>query len=420
MQNFINYQGEKLFIRAIGVSQNFLQEISNMDKILQEQVCYKRITNFPVLTDINKIAEYQKKYHEFLHNKNLTQKYNYTFHQVLNLYHEINQNYNATIERNLMISVLYWADLYLTDMINQKNSKFVCSGKIGYKEYLFCYFAMLLNIHVMLLLPEGDLKIAGEYLAKSKAIQLGTASIANIPEFKKKISTVRPANLKHAVAKQQQSNTNPKPMRKPEIDINRMMQKPKRRELHYEELAKLAESVVMIGVYDRNGNFTGSGSGIAISRQGYILTNCHVIDDGRVYFVRLENDEKIYPSYQVIKYHTQFNLAVIKIDKELKPLKIYDGRKELLRGQKVIAIGSPMGLFNSVSDGIISGFRQIDNLNMIQFTAPVADGSCGGALLNTYGEVIGISTAHIRRSENMNLAVSYQQILPFILGFLGD
>ncbi|MDE7094388.1 MAG: serine protease, partial [Oscillospiraceae bacterium] len=275
-----------------------------------------------------------------------------------------------------------------------------------------------LNIQVMLLLPEGDLKIASEYLEKSQVIQLGTTSIANIPEFKKKvnkINTVRPANWKQ----QQQPNASSKPMRKPEININRMTQKPKRRELHYEELARLAESVVIIGVYDRNGNFKGSGSGIAISRQGYILTNCHVIDDGRIYSVRLENDENIYTSCQVIKYHTQFDLAVIKINKELKPLKIYDGRKELLRGQKVIAIGSPMGLFNSVSDGIISGFRKIDNLDMIQFTAPVADGSCGGALLNTYGEVIGITTAHVRKSENMNLAVGYQQILPFILGFLG-
>ncbi|MDE6707062.1 MAG: S1C family serine protease, partial [Oscillospiraceae bacterium] len=313
----------------------------------------------------------------------------------------------------------YWADLYLSDMINQNNSKFVCSGKIGYKEYLFCYFAMQLNIQVMLLLPEGDLKIASEYLEKSQVIQLGTASIANIPEFKKKvnkINTVRPASWKQ---QRQQPNASSKPMRKPEININRMMQKPKRRELHYEELAKFAESVVIIGVYDRNGNFKGSGSGIAISRQGYILTNCHVIHDGRIYSVRLENDEEIYTSCQVIKYHTQFDLAVIKINKELKPLKIYDGKKELLRGQKVIAIGSPMGLFNSVSDGIISGFRKIDNLDMIQFTAPVADGSCGGALLNTYGEVIGITTAHVRRSENMNLAVSYQQVLPFILGFLG-
>lgn len=421
MQKFINHQGSKLFIRAVGISQNFLQQIADMDKILPEQGCYQRITGFPVLTDTTKIAEYHKKYDAFLHHQNLTQKYACAFHQVLNLYHEVNCNYhNPTIERNLMISILYWADLYLADMLNKKNSKFVCSGKIGYKEYLFCYFAMQLDIHVLLLLPEGDLQIAEQYLETSQAIQLGENGIANIPEFRKKVNTVRPAGMKHsAVKKQSQPDANPKPMRKPEIDINRMMRKPKRRELPYEELAKLAESVVMIGVYDRNGNFTGSGSGIAISRQGYILTNCHVINDGRVYSVRLEHDEQVYPSYQVIKYHTQFDLAVIKIEKELKPLRIYDGRKELLRGQKVIAIGSPMGLFNSVSDGIISGFRKIDNLDMIQFTAPVADGSCGGALLNTYGEVIGISTAHVRKSENMNLAVGYQQILPFILGFLG-
>ena len=155
----------------------------------------------------------------------------------------------------------------------------------------------------------------------------------------------------------------------------------------------------MIAVYDEQGNFTGAGSGIAVSRDGYILTNLHVVGDGCLYAVRLENDEQVYPSRQIVKYHTGFNLAVIKIDKTLDPLRIYDGRNELVRGQKIIAIGSPMGMFNSVSDGIISGFRKTEQQEYIQFTAAVSEGSCGGALLNTYGEVIGINTAHIIKGE---------------------
>jgi S1-C subfamily serine protease len=208
----------------------------------------------------------------------------------------------------------------------------------------------------------------------------------------------------------------PRPQQK--INTTHPNRKKQNTELSYEALARLAKSVVMIGVYDRDGEFKGSGSGIAISRDGYILTNLHVLSDGQIYAVRLENDEQVYPAYQIIKYHTQFNLAVIKIDKNLDPLRIYDGRSELVRGQKIIAIGSPMGLFNSVSDGIIAGFRKSETQEYIQFTAAVSDGSCGGALLNTYGEVIGINTAHIIKGENINLAVSYKQILPFILGFL--
>lgn len=90
-----------------------------------------------------------------------------------------------------------------------------------------------------------------------------------------------------------------------------------------------------------------------------------------------------------------------------------------MRGQKVVAIGSPLGLFNSVSDGIISGFRVIDDVDMIQFTAPISHGSSGGALLNMYGEVIGISTAGIDEGQNINLAMGYECINLFVQGFTG-
>ena len=75
-------------------------------------------------------------------------------------------------------------------------------------------------------------------------------------------------------------------------------------------------------------------------------------------------------------------------------------------------------MFNSVSDGIISGFRKIDSVDMIQFTAPISHGSSGGAVLNMQGEVIGISTAGIDQGQNLNLAVDYQSINLFVRGFV--
>ena len=108
---------------------------------------------------------------------------------------------------------------------------------------------------------------------------------------------------------------------------------------------------------------------------------------------------------------------MIRIQRKLVPLPIYKGKNKLVRGQKVVAIGSPLGLFNSVSDGIISGFRNIDNVDMIQFTAPTSHGSSGGAVLNMQGEVIGISTAGYDSGQNINLAMGYECINTFILGF---
>ena len=90
----------------------------------------------------------------------------------------------------------------------------------------------------------------------------------------------------------------------------------------------------------------------------------------------------------------------------------------LSRGQKVVAIGSPLGLFNSISDGIISGFRTFGDMSMIQFTAPTSHGSSGGALLNLYGELIGIITGGFDDGQNINLAVDYKTVRTFAGGFL--
>ena len=161
----------------------------------------------------------------------------------------------------------------------------------------------------------------------------------------------------------------------------------------------------------------GTGSGIMIGEQGYILTNHHVIAGGCFYSVRIEDDEEVYATDEVIKYNSVIDLAVIRIKKRLRPIPLYKGSK-LVRGQRVVAIGSPLGLFNSVSDSIISGFRNIKDVDMIQFTAPISHGSSGGAVLNISGEIIGISTAGIDSGQNINLAIGYENINNFVRGFV--
>lgn len=173
----------------------------------------------------------------------------------------------------------------------------------------------------------------------------------------------------------------------------------------------------MIAVHNKNGDVVSTGSGIMIGRNGYILTNDHVASGGYFYSVRIENDDKVYQTDELIKYHSDLDLALMRISRSLKPLPIYQGEKKLVRGQSVVAIGSPLGLFNSVSNGIISGFRILDGVHMIQFTAPISNGSSGGAVLNLNGEVIGISTAGFDQGQNINLAVGYESINMFVQGF---
>ncbi|WP_242972864.1 S1C family serine protease [Anaeromicrobium sediminis] len=85
----------------------------------------------------------------------------------------------------------------------------------------------------------------------------------------------------------------------------------------------------------------------------------------------------------------------------------------LVRGQKIIAIGSPLGLFNTISDGIVSGFREFDYIKMVQITAPISPGSSGGALINMHGKLVGITTAGLD-GQNLNMAVPDQYIKEFV------
>lgn len=190
--------------------------------------------------------------------------------------------------------------------------------------------------------------------------------------------------------------------------------------LDYETLAGFASSVVMIEVLDAHGSPKSSGSGVLLASGGIILTNFHVVAGGDAYAVHLENSDAVFTTNELLKYHQDFDLALLRLpDCNGKPIPLYQGA-DLARGQSVFAIGSPLGLFNSVSDGIISGFRQFQHTKMIQFTAPAAPGSSGGALLDRYGFLIGIVTSGFTEGQNLNLAVSYEIIRQFAHGFLSQ
>lgn len=186
----------------------------------------------------------------------------------------------------------------------------------------------------------------------------------------------------------------------------------------YEALAALASSVVMIDVLDASGQPCSSGSGVLIASNGIILTNFHVASRGVSYAIHLENCDTVFYTSELLKYHADDDLALIRLSGcPARPIPLYTG-PNIKRGQPVVAIGSPLGLFNSVSDGIIAGFRRLGDTDMIQFTAPTSPGSSGGALLDRFGRLIGIVTAGFEGGQNLNLAVSYTAIKPFVRGFL--
>lgn len=151
----------------------------------------------------------------------------------------------------------------------------------------------------------------------------------------------------------------------------------------------------------------GTGSGFIISSDGFILTNYHVVKDATKITVKT-NDEKEYIG-KLIGKDKYSDLAVIKIDKNnLKPVKLADSSK-IRPGQWAIAVGSPHGLNNTVTLGIISAVKrnvpQLSNVSFIQTDAAINPGNSGGPLLNIKGEVVGINTAIIGHAQNIGFAV---------------
>jgi len=143
------------------------------------------------------------------------------------------------------------------------------------------------------------------------------------------------------------------------------------------------------------------GSGFIIDKDGFILTNNHVVENTDEIMVKLA-DEKEFPA-KIIGRDPKTDLALIRIetDRPLKPLPLGDSDK-LEVGDWVIAIGNPFGLGDTVTAGIVSAkYRHIgagSYDNFIQTDASINPGNSGGPLLNTSGEVIGINSAIFSRT----------------------
>lgn len=164
---------------------------------------------------------------------------------------------------------------------------------------------------------------------------------------------------------------------------------------------------------------SGVGSGVIIDRNGYILTNSHVIADGNAKEIKVlfENGEQV--DGKVLWNDATLDLAIVKVDVTNLPVAELGNSDDLEVGEIAIAIGNPLGLEfeRTVTSGIISGLNRsvtvdgrvvIDNL--IQTDASINPGNSGGPLLNGKGQVIGINTAKISSGEGLGFAIPINEV----------
>jgi serine protease Do len=178
-------------------------------------------------------------------------------------------------------------------------------------------------------------------------------------------------------------------------------------------LGKRILLVIFSGIFSReirHGGFEqrGVGSGFVISRDGYILTNNHVVEEADQIKVKLSNGNEY--KGKVVGRDPKTDLALLKIEgvSDLHPLDL--GNSEDLKvGNWVVAVGSPFGLEQTVTAGIVSAKGRVIGSgpydNFIQTDASINPGNSGGPLINMKGEVVGINTAIVAEGQGIGFAI---------------
>lgn len=188
---------------------------------------------------------------------------------------------------------------------------------------------------------------------------------------------------------------------------------------------KVSDSVVSITTESRTQSWIGNtqnskaaGTGFIISKDGYIMTNKHVVEGAKTVNVTL-NDGKTYQNVEIIGTDPLNDSAILKVKdpENFKPVTLGDS-KTIRSGQSVVVIGNALGEYsNSVTSGIISGtgreliasdstgsaYEKLSD--MIQTDAAINGGNSGGPIVNAAGEVIGIATAYASSSQTVGFAI---------------
>ncbi len=173
------------------------------------------------------------------------------------------------------------------------------------------------------------------------------------------------------------------------------------------------KSVLLLEVYDDSDELIATGSGFVAFNSRTLVTNHHVIE-GADLIIAYSDEGHSYIVDRVFAANAQTDIALLGFfsPTNLAPLPL-GAESQTLRGEPIVAVGSPKGLINTVSMGNVSAVFSDDGISYIQFTAPISSGSSGGPLFNDQGEVVGVTSASYDDGEgivqNLNFAVGISE-----------
>lgn len=174
---------------------------------------------------------------------------------------------------------------------------------------------------------------------------------------------------------------------------------------------KIGQSVVVVQTYDKEGSSLGQGSGFFINEMGNVITNRHVLEGADRAEIKTA-DGKVYLVKEILAEDKEGDLILISVAITLKavhPLSVSASLPEV--GERVVVIGNPLGLEQTVSDGIVSAVREIPSFGkVVQITAPISPGSSGSPVVNMKGEVIAVATFQAVKGQNLNFSIPGKRV----------
>jgi S1-C subfamily serine protease len=171
------------------------------------------------------------------------------------------------------------------------------------------------------------------------------------------------------------------------------------------QIARLAlPAVVQVVTYDAARKSLRRGSGFIVASEGLIVTSHHVLRGARSVEV-ISSSGEVYDVVSVAGEDLRRDLAVLRVAGFELPTVELGAMQQVELGEPVTVIGSPLGLANTVSNGIVSAKRDMEGSQILQITAPISTGSSGGPVFDSRGRVIGVLAGYYPRGQNVNFAV---------------
>lgn len=182
-----------------------------------------------------------------------------------------------------------------------------------------------------------------------------------------------------------------------------------------QEIAKKAfRSTVLLVMEDANGQPLSLGSGFFV-RDVEIATNLHVVEGAARGYAKVVGEKTKYDIKGFTAIDERRDLIILKIAASRSPALSLGNSDAVQVGEPVYAVGNPQGLEGTFSQGIVSSIREVGADKLLQITAPISPGSSGGPVLDSKGEVIGISVATFKGGQNLNFAIPANYLKALII-----